>query len=95
MTQQLPDQIDDVLEHWKSTRGNKIGLTDISQLIDALNMLTAWHLCQRMAAKNMTIDQMNQHLNKHMAASVKQGTELLAEIAALMDTPDAPSHRRQ
>lgn len=95
MTQQLADQIDDVLQHWQTSRGDKIGLADISQLIDALNMITVVELCRTMAKKGMSIAAINNELKDVMAKAVKQRVELLAELSAFIDQPDAPTHRLQ
>jgi hypothetical protein len=95
MTQQLADQLDDVLECWRSSRGDRIGLADISQLIDALNMVTVVELCRTMASKNMSIDVINDELKGIMAQAVKQRAELLAQLSAFIDQPNAPTHRMQ
>ena len=95
MTRQLADQIDDVLQHWQTSRGDKIGLADISQLIDALNMITVVELCRTMAKKGTSIAAINNELKDVMAKAVKQRVELLAELSAFIDQPDAPTHRLQ
>jgi hypothetical protein len=80
MTLQLPDLIDDALEQWKSSRGDKIGLGDISQLIDALTIVAVADMCRAMSAKGMSIDEMNDGLKAIMAVTLKQRTELLREF---------------
>lgn len=95
MTQQLADQLDDVLQHWQTSRGDKTGLADISQLIDALTMLTVAELCRMMASKNMSIDGMNVEIKDAMDKAMRLRAELLAQLSAFIDQPDAPTHRLQ
>lgn len=87
---QLSNQVDDVVERWRLSRGATVGIGDISVLIDALTMLTVTALCRLMADKGMSIDGMNVELKDAMAQAMQLRTELMAKLSMCMDPPDGP-----